>query len=399
MRTVYRGPYLEGEKAGVTQSMLARFIDCPHRTYLKYLLGWRRPPSFDKAVEYGNYWHAAEEASDKPFDVWGPTPQMEAVMAYRDALLKRFPTEHREISKWARVCMTQHNIYLDVFGGRCAVEGETEPLFHERQFCVPYTLPSGRVVRLRGKIDSVHRKLGTDTAAIQENKSKWGIDKVKLTNQLRYDHQSMFYTVAYGVLAGKEGLPPLSAIAYNVIRRPLSGGRHSIRPHKPTKKNPLGETEGEFYRRLEGLIAGDPASFFQRWTVKVTPEDVARYRRETLEPLLERFCSWWDFVSECPDPFGAPQGLHWRRPNGLYSTVDEGRDDYADAAEGDLSGMERTTHIFPELEAEDGCGAAAAPEGGGAGGTPGATGEAVGVPEGLQGDREAGDRHEGDGLR
>ena len=65
----------------------------------------------------------------------------------------------------------------------------------QEQVCdVPYNLPSGRVVRLRGKFDSVD--LIDGGIYLQENKTKGDIDKIQVERQLSFDLQTLMYSVA-----------------------------------------------------------------------------------------------------------------------------------------------------------------------------------------------------------
>jgi len=75
-----------------------------------------------------------------------------------------------------------------------------------------------------------------------------------------------------------------------VCRRPLSGGKGTIKQHQPTKSNPAGETSEEFYERLAGVIREDQPYYFMRWTVDVTKNDVARFEMECLQPILQELC-------------------------------------------------------------------------------------------------------------
>jgi len=155
---------------------------------------------------------------------------------------------------------------------------------------------------------------------------------------------------------------PIRGVRYNVVRRPLSGGKGDIRRHKPSKKNPHGESAEAFYRRLAGIIAADPASYFMRWEVTVTPDDVARFRRECLDPILENLCWWYDQVVYTGDSpakhaaglfhrYGVPP-LNWRHPFGVWNVLDSGGEADLDEylATGSTLGLTRTDALFEELK-------------------------------------------------
>ena len=79
---------------------------------------------------------------------------------------------------------------------------------------------------MRGKWDSVDY-IGK-RVYLQENKTKGDIDEQAIRHNLHFDLQTMLYMTAL-----TEELEPqkIAGVRYNVIRRPLSGGKGSIRPH------------------------------------------------------------------------------------------------------------------------------------------------------------------------
>jgi hypothetical protein len=205
-----------------------------------------------------------------------------------------------------------------------------------------------------------------------EHKTKGDIDERKVARQLLFDLQTMLYLTALQEEAtpsiertcyGPEELNDrlIKGVLYNVVRRPLSGGKYSIIRHKATKtKNE--ETKTEYYDRLQGLIREDPDWFFMRWRVEVRPADVERFKRECLNPILEQLCDWWSWVEistlrtkgsafdyDAHHGYGA---IHWRHPFGVYNVLDEGGssdlDEYLES--GSEAGLRRATTLFPELE-------------------------------------------------
>jgi hypothetical protein len=148
-------------------------------------------------------------------------------------------------------------------------------------------------------------------------------------------------------------------VRYNVIRRPLSGGKGTIRQHQPSKSNPMGESEIAYYARLATYIDAEPETYFMRWKVEVGSHDMKKFCRESLDPILEQLCDWWEHVSgtssrESPFYCRAAENdymIHWRHPFGVYNSLDEGGaselDEYL--ASGSELGLERTTNLYPEL--------------------------------------------------
>jgi hypothetical protein len=166
-------------------------------------------------------------------------------------------------------------------------------------------------------------------------------------------------TIVYGKTP-----PPLMGVRYNVIRRPLSGGKGSIRKHQPTKSNPQGESDADFYARLQGIIREDPASFFMRWTSEVSPQDVEKFREQFLNPVLDNLLDdyeWWEWCllrgwdhydyDERARTFSDHRRRHFRLPYGIYSPLLDGRpsdlDSYLD--DGSLGSLKRADGLFREL--------------------------------------------------
>jgi hypothetical protein len=366
MKLLWRGP----EKDGITQSLLSRFLGCRERFRLLVVEGLRPTPTFDHRIEYGRMWHVCEATPDD----WANPLQ-----TYCEELVDRYQTQQEQIQHWYNVCKVQFSAYVDYWQKRDREKRTT--LLSEQVFNVPYELPSGRVVRLRGKWDGVEQ-IGKSGIWLLEHKTKGAIREEQLQRQLKFDLQTMFYLVALRerlyLVALRERLEtetaesrknyePIQGVRYNVVRRPLSGGKHSIRKHQPTKKNPAGESDAEFYARLAGLIQEEPEHYFMRWKVEVSAEDAERFKWEFLNPILEQLCDWWEWMMECEahedvGPFdvggrtnnanGEDYGIHHRTPYGFYNVLAEGGaselDEYLDT--GSEVGLERVGRLFEELE-------------------------------------------------
>lgn len=383
---LWKGPNDPSPLGGITQSMLSGFLVCRERFRLKYVEGLRPPESFNHKMEYGNMWHVCEEAlargvsPDNKLDQWIP------LVEYVRELCRRYPTQQTQIDHWYRVCKTQFPYYVDYWKKHPDVK-QRIPLLQEEVFDVSYQLPSGRSVRLRGKFDSVDW-IGPKTTGrvfLQENKAKGEIKEQQLREQLQCDLQTMMYLIALRSMLEKgviEGLPfkskrptdLLAGVRYNVIRRPLSGGKGSIKQHQPSKSNPQGESKDAFYKRLaDDYIAVEPETFFMRWQCIVTPTEIARFERRVLQPILENLCDWWEYMKVVkftpwepgmfnnvvikqakglPDIHYRYNSIHWQHPYGIYNVINEGGktdvDEYL--INGSTVGLERATTLFPELQ-------------------------------------------------
>ena len=353
---VWKGP----EEDGITFSLLSRFLCCRERFRLLVVEGLKPADTFNHRLEFGSMWHVCEEslaANDK--SLRGLYPWDECLKDYAQSLCKRYPTSQEQIDNWYGICKMMFPIYVKHWSEHPDVVDRT-PLLQEQSFNIPYALPSGRTVKLRGKWDSVDL-VGKGKAGIylQENKTKSDINEGQIKRQISFDLQTMLYLVALqewdddntrqGVFAGEaagKGFwvgagAKVAGVRYNVVKRPR---------HYQGKR----ESKAEFLERLKGIIEASPEEFFMRWKVELTPGDVSKFRRECLDPILEQLCDWWEWVRDHPLPFGPRidgSVIHWRHPFGVYNVLDEGGstdlDEYL--ASGSEVGLQRTDNLFPEL--------------------------------------------------
>jgi hypothetical protein len=348
-KSVWEGPESSGPQGGITQSLLSKFICCRERFRLRVIEGLDSQDTFRKQLEYGQMWHTCEEAhaANKPFEP--------ALQSYVRQLTSRYRTQQDEVIKWYEICRRQFPEYVKYWAAHPDVKDRT-PLLQEVSFNVPYKLPSGRVAYLRGKWDSVDL-IGKGKAAVvmlQENKTKGDIEEQQIKRQLSFDLQTMMYLVALAHSEEISAMPnTLGGVRYNVIRRPLSGGKGSIKQLSPSKSNPTGETLEHYYERLmNDYIRAEPEYWFMRWTVNVTPQDIAKFKHEFLNPCLEALCDWWAWISSPAgqkDPFA--DAVHYRTPFGIYSPLAEGGSTEVDEyllSKSEL-GLVRNAQLFGEL--------------------------------------------------
>jgi hypothetical protein len=194
------------------------------------------------------------------------------------------------------------------------------------------------------------------------------VREAQLRRQLRMDLQTMLYLVTLELFQvqpgqyrlGGEGIPRgvrIGGVRYNVVRRPLSGGKGSIVRHKPTKSNPEGESKEDFFLRLRDIIAESPQDYFMRWDVGITPSDILKFRRECLDSILEQLCDWWEWAKVWGQAEVSKRGKHhWRHPYGVFDALNEcgfsDLDEYLET--GSTVGLERASTLFPELEGDNG---------------------------------------------
>jgi hypothetical protein len=354
---LWTGPNGEGSNGGVTQGLLARFLTCRERTRLMLVEGIKHKEGFNARIEYGSMWHVCEEALaaevEKFGEQVGTTLGDDNLLEYCQQLRKRFPFSQEEIAHWRGMCREFFPLYVEHWRNHPDVLERT-PLLQEYMFDVPYQLPSGRTVRLRGKWDSVDL-IGSGKGAgifLQENKTKSTIKQEALLAELGsgFELQTMFYLTALDeaktTAEFEQGddvqrlleTAPLSGVRYNVIRRPAHKTAESAlkKFHEDADNNRLGE-------------------WFARFKVVVRPADIERFRRQCLDPVLENLCDWWECLTRCSsdNPYERCRkhgSTLWRTPY-FYNPLSEGAptdlDHYVDG--GNMAGLDRVDVLYPEL--------------------------------------------------
>lgn len=355
-KTLWKGP----EEDGITQSLLSKFIVCPMRFRVMMINGLRPLQGFNSKSAFGDMWHLCEEYHADGKD-WEKPLKEHAIAVAQYGSQNGSPNVISQIEKWYQVCKRQFPLYVNHWRKHKDVVRRI-PVYQEEVFAVDYPLPSGRNFKIRGKLDSVdivNRKLW-----LQENKTKGEIDEEKIKSQLTSDLQTMTYLTALRLMRKEK----IGGVRYNVVRRPLSGGKFSIsqRKGRKTKKGVVGaETSQQFYKRLEEqVIAKNPDFFFMRWNAEVSEADLEKFQKEIFNPILENLYDWWEWESWCfyndEDPYDDelhlrkfPNHLYrsFRMPYGVWSPLLEGRADdfnhYLDT--GSLAGMEKIGRLFMEL--------------------------------------------------
>lgn len=333
---LWRGPEVDG----ITQSYLKKFLGCKERFKVLMIDGLEPIYKFNSASEYGNMWHECEEAWAAGKD-WRPV-----LLSFCKRLLIEKPDDRETIDKWYMACKKQFEIYVEYWEEHEDVQKRT-PLLEEYTFRVPYELPSGRTVYMLGKIDSAD--IVGKEVWLQENKTKGIIEEHELSNQLSFDLQTMYYVIALQhYLKTNKIKKKIAGVRYNVVRRPLSGGKGSIKQRKASKNKPA-ETKEEYWDRLQQYFIDEPEYWFKRWNVYLSAADVEYFKRIFLEPCLEHLCLWYDQMTgkeiEAQDDFSF---LHYRIPNGVHFSY--GSKEISEYLRtGSTSGLRKVDRLFKEL--------------------------------------------------
>ncbi len=379
-KSLWDGPTSNTPNGGLTQSAISKFLCCRERFRLAMVEGLLAQEEFDYKSEYGNIWHLAEEQFAKGEDWKKP------ILDYCARLFKKYPMAGKSIDQAYNCCLVQFPIYIDWWQHHDDVR-KRKPIYQEQVFNVPYELPNGVVVWLKGKWDSVD--LIDKLVFIAENKSRSDIDVELLKSHLPSDLQSNIYMVAlvehikqlqeedatWSRIWGKQkllGKPiPLGGVRYNVVRRPLSGMKYCIKQKKGLGKSRKGaETKEMFYDRLGKLIKENAKDFFCRVKMEVSTQEIEDFKAKCLTPILYQIWQWWESIKDHPfDPWHItkwefdqdemknlpekiPNPYHHFFPHGVYNSTLEGRGTALDSylATGSTVGLQRRTELFSELK-------------------------------------------------
>lgn len=343
---LWTGPSGEGLNGGVTQGLLHKWLTCRERARLTLVEGLKPADTFSAPLEFGNMWHVCEEAHatvENASRYW-----IERLKEYVDELSQRYPFQREQVADWYAKCATLFPLYIEHWSQHDDVRNRT-PLLAETTFDVPYKLPSGRTVRLRGKWDSVDLVGGG--VWLQENKTKGTIDRTKIVRQLTFDLQTMLYLVALDAAYRGKHQPVYSAVNDNLRveeKYNLKGVRYNV-----VRRSQHKSVESMLKKFHEDRDNGRVEEWFARWNVEVTPADVQRFRTRFLDPVLEGLCQWWDFV-KVGDPWRREAlnfGTHWQSPFSSYpyGVIDGGTDMDEAVINGSTVGLRRVTNLFEEL--------------------------------------------------
>lgn len=343
---LWKGP----ETDGVTFSLLNNYIMDKERFRLKVVHGLVGKEGFNHRIEYGNMWHACEEAYHRGKSLsW-----RNSLATFTSELIGKYPLFQEEIIKYSKACQAQFQVFVEYERKLLSPKNQNDTyLFKEQPFQMLYDTGRNKVY-LRGVWDGIfHRKKGKKvTIWVRENKTKGDIKEQQITRQLKFDLQTMIYVVAMMTCQFDEFKQELGGVLYNVIRRPFSGGRGNITRHK-AKDNKLEESEQSFFQRLvDDYIAKEPEYWFMQWDVPISLGDVEVFKRECLNPLLDDLCKWWRNISTSDHGiFPVHVEGHYRMPFGVYSPIADGRgtvyDDFLET--GSMTGLDRTETLFPEI--------------------------------------------------
>ncbi len=350
-KVLWDGPSSSTDNGGITFSMLSRFLCCRERFRIQVVEGLKPKAVFNPSIEYGSWWHVAEEEYAKGSNsdyTWA-----QVVEKYGRELDNKYPASRDEINHWYKILLVQFPEYIKFWSKHSDVVKEVV-LEQEQVFNVLYKLPSGRIVYLKGKRDKV--SLIDDGIWLQENKTKSTIDQYKIGRQLTFDLQTQLYLV--GLQLDCDNLKIKDSRGFPLSKKSVKGVRYNV-----IRRSAHKSSESMYKKMTEDIEAGRGGEWFSRWNVEITTQDIEYFKVRTLNPILEQLCDWWEWVLPCndlgEDGFTSPKGedfrvqsIHWQAPFGVYDIIKEGGSSDLDnyISSGSEVGLERATTLFPELE-------------------------------------------------
>lgn len=337
--TVRKTPLWDLDRDGTTQSLLSSWEQCQEQTALSWIDGIT-PKALSTGLEFGSIMHYCLEHQFS-FD----TPEECAAEVCKQYEQHRMPSlrhtnERDQLRMLCGLAEVTFPRYVRFWGED---DARINWISREEQFDIPYDLPlengGTRTIRLRGMRDGIYRIAKGKKFGVFETKNKSVIKERQIHQSLKADMQTLFYIFATYLQYGE--CP--KEITYNVIKR------SSIYRRK-------NESWVEYVNRAAKDIDKKTdydkrtSEYFLRWEVTLVEKDIVDFVDKTLNPLLRRFCRWWDEVKKNPmrnERFESP--YHSQSLNALENKY--GMSHYFDLIVSGLTTPYFTrSAVFPELE-------------------------------------------------
>lgn len=267
--TLWLGPYIEG----VSQSLINRFKQCPYRFYLYAILGLQDDLPLPANLIWGDIYHKGLELLLASKDI---NPSILGMLDYAESKYPQRPSSYDTSTK-----LLLRKFRFDTYNG----SWQTEVKFEH-----PVQLPSGRLVKFRGKMDGYKTDHPEYGSVLGEHKCKGYIDPARITKELKQDLQVNVYCYLHNI----------EWINYDLILIPEAQKYAPARNFDETPATyierlftgPCGSYKGYYpiNANSHNWVANLPTKFYPR-------DEQEAYWNSTVYPYLEQICDWWDHVT------------------------------------------------------------------------------------------------------
>jgi len=274
MSTVaWKGPL----RGGITQSLLTRFLECPYRFYLYAGLGLEEPVEPEPNLIWGDICHKGLELLiEKKWERTEFTPEdwEEIYGGVEEHIKSDWPGAPITFLPSIKQMLTLYNDeYKQTYG----------EFVTENKFQVEHTTPNGNLVSLRGKADGWNQ----EHKVLVEHKCKGKIDIQQTMRETPTDLQVNVYSYVLGT----------RTIIYDLIRIPDT--QWSL-PPKRQYENPVSYIKSLYDKREWGdyPIFTKKHKWIQQMIIELNDEAVQQVMDETINPLIDKLCVYWDYVNQ-----------------------------------------------------------------------------------------------------
>lgn len=302
MKPNWKGPY----EGGLTQSLINKFLECPYRFYLYTILGLKEDEGFNENLIWGDTFHKGlEHLIAIPYPSQEFTPQDWA--GIDDAVDEHIKSKYAAAPSTFRFSVKNMlRLYDDSY------KEENTPFKTEVVFAHEYTTARGFKVLLRGKCDGLAPPKAlsflpdpVSSPTLIEHKCKGKLD---LSNkaEILYDLQVNLYCLCTGA----------RNVIYDIIRIPDT---QFYLPRRRQMEGAVPYMNRLYYTEISGdfPIRSKKPLWLAQFHETIMEDDLQSFRAQTIDPLIERICLWWEHVIQPgfdPDHPSCHNSLFYRTP-------------------------------------------------------------------------------------
>jgi len=261
---------------GITQSLIAKWLDCPKQAELEYVNGWT-PTKYSDAILFGE---AVHHVLAEAYSTWqGP------LRGLLGSYLKDFEQKRNLLEgdsatiEGNEIVLAKAEAILNIYFMRYAKDFSDNWIAAEKSFSVPFAFPDGKEISLRGKLDGGF--INNEKLVLMDHKCMSRIVLDDILFLLPVDLQVNFYLYCMSIYCELNNLPFPKTFIYNIIRNPQS------KPH-------VKENIDQYKSRLEDEIAKKMEHYFFRIKLTTNEAEVHQWAKKWLTPLLIDIRRWFD---------------------------------------------------------------------------------------------------------